>query len=107
VLTADARFAVSADSDHAARVWQLDTGRCLRTLAGHHDSLSGLAIASDASRVLTAAHDRTVRLWELDWNCRPEQSPAPPVEPRRFIPNSSRRPIFVGRLVSLAWCRLA
>jgi WD40 repeat protein len=66
VLTTDARFAVT-DSHHTAQVWELDTGRCLRTLEGHHAILSGLAISSDAGRVLTAALDRTVRIWELDW----------------------------------------
>jgi WD40 repeat protein/serine/threonine protein kinase len=39
--------------------------RCLRTLAGHRDSVAAVALTPDGRLALTASADATARLWEL------------------------------------------
>jgi hypothetical protein len=41
-------------------------GPLLRSLAGHRGSISALAILPDGRRVLSAAHDETLKLWDLE-----------------------------------------
>jgi WD40 repeat protein len=73
----DARWVLSGSDDRRLRLWELDweceyeskTGRCVRTLEGHTDTVESVAISRDARWVLSGSRDQTLRLWELDWEC--------------------------------------
>src|SRR5262245_24200582 len=52
------------DSDHVARVWDLETGKELMKLEGHKGSVGGLAWSPDGKRILTASDDRNLILWD-------------------------------------------
>jgi WD40 repeat protein len=47
------------------RVWDLDTGACLRTLKGHTSAVLSVALHADGQRAVTGS-DKTVRVWDLD-----------------------------------------
>ena len=66
-LTPDGKRAVSASSD-ALTVWDLDTGRVLRTLERHIEGeVCGVAVTPDGKRaVSTSSHDHDLKLWDLD-----------------------------------------
>jgi WD40 repeat protein len=55
---------VTASSDKTARIWNLKTGRVIRTLAGHSRPVTDAAFIADGSRVLTAGLDGSVRIWD-------------------------------------------
>jgi len=57
---------VSASEDNTLKVWDLETGRELRTLKGHSQSVSGVAVAPDGRRVVSASRDNTLKLWDLE-----------------------------------------
>ena len=59
-LTHDARWAVSASSDHTIRVWDLTTGRCLDTVYGTAPFES---VAALGERI--CAGDRVGHVWML------------------------------------------
>lgn len=44
-------------------VWELATGKLLRVLAGHTDTITSVSFAADSRRVLSSGADGTVRLW--------------------------------------------
>jgi WD40 repeat protein len=48
------------------RVWNLDTGACLRTLHGHTGEVNSVALHADGRRAVTGSWDHTVRVWDLD-----------------------------------------
>ncbi len=56
---------VAGDGD--VRVWDPETGACLRTLAGHTDVINTVCtVLMDGNEYLaTGGRDRTVRLWDL------------------------------------------
>jgi WD40 repeat protein len=65
-LHADGRRAVTGSDDKTVRVWDLDTGACLRTLQGHTGSVWSVALHADGRRAVTGSDDKTVRVWDLD-----------------------------------------
>ena len=52
--------------DSTVRLWEVESGRCLRVLEGHTDSVLSVAWSPDGQRALSGAWDRTVRLWEVE-----------------------------------------
>jgi WD40 repeat protein len=64
-VTPDGGRVVSASADKTVRVWELKTGRFVRTLQGHGDRVTAVAITPDGRFVVSASDDKTVRIWEL------------------------------------------
>jgi WD40 repeat protein len=56
-VTADGRRVVSASSDHTLIVWDLDTGRPLRTLEGHAGYVTSVAVMANGKRAVSASWD--------------------------------------------------
>ncbi len=48
----------------SVRLWDVETGECLRQLVGHTERVWGLAWSSDGQRILSGARDNTARLWD-------------------------------------------
>jgi WD40 repeat protein len=50
------------------RLWDLDSGHCLRVLEGHTDTVVSVDLSADGHVAVSAGgYDRTLRLWEIDW----------------------------------------
>ena len=47
-------------------MWDVETGRALRTLEGHTDWVNGVAVSADGRRAVSASEDRTLKVWDLD-----------------------------------------
>ena len=65
-VTADGRRAVSASWDQTLKVWDLETGSELRTLAGHTAWVRGVAVTADGRRAVSASDDKTLKVWDLE-----------------------------------------
>lgn len=64
-LSPDARRAITAGEDFTARVWDVLTGRCTASLAGHSGWVVDVAITADGTRCITASHDGTARCCKI------------------------------------------
>ena len=47
------------------KVWELESGRALRTLQGHAASVNSVAVTPDGRLAVSASADQTVKVWEL------------------------------------------
>jgi WD40 repeat protein len=66
ILSSDDRYAISASSDNTACLWEVSTGKKIRSFVGHGGMVYGVDLSPDGKRALTASHDRTVRLWDVE-----------------------------------------
>lgn len=54
---------LSASLDSTIKLWDVNTGRCVRTSFGHIEGIWG--IAADNFRVVSGSHDKLVKVWDL------------------------------------------
>ena len=83
---------VSGSHDHSVRLWDADSGACLRVLQGHSDRVRNVAFSSDGSRIVSSSDDLSVRLWNADsGTClRVLEGHSDPVSSVAFSPDGSR-----------------
>jgi len=63
----DGKHALSCDvNDHIVRLWDLETGLCLRVLEGHAAVVDSVAWSADGRRALSGSHDTAMRLWDVE-----------------------------------------
>ncbi|KAF9185085.1 hypothetical protein BGZ51_002959 [Haplosporangium sp. Z 767] len=60
-LQFDDSFLITGSYDNTAKVWNIETGECLRTLTGH--ALCVRALHFDEAKLITGSMDRTLRIW--------------------------------------------
>uniref|UniRef100_A0A7C4QLF4 Serine/threonine protein kinase n=1 Tax=Schlesneria paludicola TaxID=360056 RepID=A0A7C4QLF4_9PLAN len=53
------------DPQGYVQVWDVATGRRLRTITGHEDGVLSVVFSRDGQRLLSASYDKTARLWSL------------------------------------------
>jgi WD40 repeat protein/serine/threonine protein kinase len=63
-VSPDSRFAVTADLDRAARVWELATGCDDVVLRGHEDVVLCAKFSPDSRRIVTASADGAARVFD-------------------------------------------
>ncbi|MFB4303286.1 WD40 repeat domain-containing serine/threonine-protein kinase [Actinomadura sp. NTSP31] len=64
-LAGDGRTVAAAARDGDIGVWDLETGRRVRTLTGHAGPVEALAFGPDSRSLLSGGSDGAVRLWDL------------------------------------------
>jgi hypothetical protein len=57
---------VSGSRDKTLRVWDLETGACLRILKGHGGEVVSVSVTPDGQQAASASADKTLRLWDLE-----------------------------------------
>jgi WD40 repeat protein len=65
-VSPDGRFIVSGSEDRTVKVWELESGRLLRSLKEHADDVNAVAVSPDGRFIVSGSDDRTVKVWELE-----------------------------------------
>jgi WD40 repeat protein len=61
----DGKLLASGDYSSAIKIWEVGTGRELRTLTGHAEAISALAFSRDGKTLASGSVDYTIKLWDL------------------------------------------
>jgi len=65
-VSSDGRtLAMADDSDTTVRLWDVASGRHVRSLSGHKAAVHAIAFAPDGKTIATGAWDETVRTWDV------------------------------------------
>ncbi|KAG2234842.1 quinon protein alcohol dehydrogenase-like superfamily [Thamnidium elegans] len=62
--SSDSAIIISSALDNTIKIWDLVSGKCLRTLFGHVQGIWGLAF--DKLRIVSGSHDKTLRVWDTE-----------------------------------------
>jgi small GTP-binding protein len=62
----DGKRALTGADDRTVRLWNMETGRCLRVFTGHSARVNAVAWSGDQRRALSCAGDKSIRLWDVE-----------------------------------------
>lgn len=62
----DGRWLASGTNAGLLMIWEVETGRLVRVLAGHNSLVSCLQWSPDGRRIASGSWDRTVRVWSIE-----------------------------------------
>ena len=69
-MSADGQYALSGSEAQILNLWEVATGRCLRTFEGHTSFVSSVCLSPDGRFALSGGSwDRTLKFWEVASGC--------------------------------------
>ena len=57
---------VSASSDRTIRIWDAESGECLKTLEGHTNIVNSAAFSPNGKKIVSASWDSTIKIWDVE-----------------------------------------
>ncbi|MET0623922.1 MAG: TIR domain-containing protein [Pyrinomonadaceae bacterium] len=64
-FSGDKRYILTGGQDHVMRLWEVATGRCLRTFKGHTERIDSVAWSPNQELALSGSSDETLKLWDV------------------------------------------
>ena len=65
-IAPDGKTAISASEDKTLKIWDTESGRELKTLTGHTNSVTAVAIAPDGKTAISGSWDNTSDMWDTE-----------------------------------------
>lgn len=62
----DGKLLASASADQSILVWDVESGKKLRSLSGHSKAVNGVAFSPDGKTLVSGSEDTSARLWEVE-----------------------------------------
>jgi WD40 repeat protein len=61
----DGRYVLSGSWDKTMKLWEVSSGRAIRTFQGHSWTVTSVAFSPDGRYALSGSNDKTLKLWEV------------------------------------------
>lgn len=58
-------YVLSSSADKTIRIWNPNTGACIKTFAAHGKAVLGISVSPDNAKFASGSADRSVFLWDV------------------------------------------
>jgi WD40 repeat protein len=65
-LSPDGKKSASGSKDGTVKLWNIDTGKVIKTLTGHRKEARSVSWSPDGGRVVSGSLDGTFRVWDVE-----------------------------------------
>ncbi len=65
-VSPDSNFVATGSKDKSIKLWELSTGREVRSFLGHEMTVTSIEFSSDGKKLLSGSYDKSVRMWEVE-----------------------------------------
>jgi WD40 repeat protein len=65
-FSADGQYVLAASDDKTMSMWEVESGRRVRTFEGHTHAIMSVSLSTGAQYALSGGNDKTVKLWEVE-----------------------------------------
>ncbi len=57
---------MSGSADKTIRIWDVESGECIKTLIGHQEDVWRVIYSPDGKYIISGSHDRTIKIWDVE-----------------------------------------
>lgn len=79
-MSLDGKWAVTGSFDASLKIWEIDTGRCIRTFTGLSSAIQAVWIDPQHRFILSLIQGGTIQLWNIDLLCNEIQKTKAPIQ---------------------------
>jgi len=65
-ISPNGKWIVSGSEDNSIKIWDIKTGRILKLLEGHTDSVTSVVISSDGKLIVSGSYDNSIKVWDSE-----------------------------------------
>jgi WD40 repeat protein len=64
-VSPDSNFVATGSKDKSVKLWDIETGREIRSFLGHELAVSSVKFSPDGNFLISGSHDKTARIWDI------------------------------------------
>jgi WD40 repeat protein len=64
-VSADSNYIATGSKDKSAKLWEISSGREVRSFLGHEATVTSIEFTGDGKYLISGSNDKTIRIWEV------------------------------------------
>jgi WD40 repeat protein len=64
-ISSDSNYVATGSKDKSAKLWEMSTGREVRSFLSHEATVTSLVFTPDSKQLLTGSNDKSIRIWDV------------------------------------------
>jgi WD40 repeat protein len=103
-VSSNGTLLVSGSDDRSVKLWDVQTGRVVKTFHGHNSGVNSTSISSDCTTIASGSEDGTIHLWDIQTGeCCHTIAQSESVEQVGFSPTNPQHLISISGDVVQQW----